>query len=222
MANSVDLAKIGANDVIACNNSAYAGAIKLKSAEPGNVTFSIDGKTVNLSDAGCSYLSTSLEPINKAKAEANPSEVLLVLAAKSTKLISPTEAANTVVKGAASETNFQQGSTEIDLASSNDSIRYNHIGQTGEIKVREVEAGKVTIKVDGVMIELSDAGASYIGNDLNEIKMADAEADPTKVLFALKAGSTSLVSATKVKNAKIASKAIDTVFIDHIDFNNNL
>ncbi len=221
MANSVDLAKIGANDVIACNNSAYAGAIKLKAAEAGNVTFVIDGKTVNLSDAGCSYLSTSLEPINKAKAEANPSEVLLVLAAKSTKLISPTEAANTVVKGAASETNFQQGSTEIDLARVNE-LRYNHIGKTGEIKVREVEAGKVTIKVDGVMIELADAGASYIGNDLNEIKMADAEADPTKVLFALKAGSTSLVSATKVKNAKIASKAIDTVFIDHIDFNNNL
>jgi len=221
MANSVDLAKIGANDVIACNNSAYAGAIKLKAAEAGNVTFVIDGKTVNLSDAGCSYLSTSLEPINKAKAEANPADVLLVLAAKSTKLISPTEAANTIVKGAASETNFQQGSTEIDLARVNE-LRYNHIGKTGEIKVREVEAGKVTIKVDGVMIELADAGASYIGNDLNEIKMADAEADPTKVLFALKAGSTSLVSATKVKNAKIASKAIDTVFIDHIDFNNNL
>lgn len=222
MANSVDLAKIGANDVIACNNAAYSGAIQIKSAEAGNVTFVIDGKSINLSDAGCSYLSTSLEAINKAKAEANPAQVLLVLAAKSTKLISPTEAANAVVKGAASETNFQAGATEIDLASVKDAIRYNHIGKTGEIKVREVAAGKVVIKVDGAMIELSDAGASYIGNDLNEIKMADAEADPTKVLFALKAGSTKLVSATKVSNAKIASKAIDTVFIDHIDFNNNL
>ena len=212
MANSVDLAKIGANDVIACNNSAYAGAIKLKAAEAGNVTFVIDGKTVNLSDAGCSYLSTSLEPINKAKAEANPADVLLVLAAKSTKLISPTEAANTIVKGAASETNFQQGSTEIDLARVNE-LRYNHIGKTGEIKVREVEAGKVTIKVDGVMIELADAGASYIGNDLNEIKMADAEADPTKVLFALKGGTTKLVSASLVSNQKIAKGAIDTVFV---------
>lgn len=221
MANSVDLAKIDAKDIIACNNAAYAGAIKIESAEAGNVKFNIDGKSINLSDAGCSYLSTSLEPINKAKAEANPAEVLLVLAAKSTKLISPTEASNAVVKGAANETNFQLGSTEIDLASAKE-IRYNHIGQTGEIKVREVAAGKATIKVDGVMIELSDAGASYIANDLSEIKMADAEADPTKVLLALKAGSTKLVSATKVSNAKIASKAIDTVFIDHIDFNNNL
>lgn len=221
MANSVDLAKIGANDVIACNNAAYAGGIKLESAEAGNVKFTIDGKSINLSDAGCSYLSTSLEPINKAKAEANPAEVLLVLAANSTKLISPTEAANAVVKGAANETNFQLGATEIDLASASE-IRYNHIGQTGEIKVREVEKGKVTIKVDGVMIELSDAGASYIDHQANEIKMADAEADPTKVLLALAAGSTKLVSATKVKNQKIASKAIDTVFINHIEFSDKL
>lgn len=212
MANSIDLAKLGANDIVAVNNAGYAGAIKVVKAAAGDVTFNIDGKSINLSDAGCSYLSTSLEAINKAKAEADPANVLLVLAAKSTNLVSPTECSNPTVKGAASETTFTAGKNEIDLSTVTDVIRYNHIGQTGEIKVREVAAGAVTIKVAGVMIELSDAGASYIGNDLNEIKMADAEADPTKVLFALAAGSTKLVSATKVKNAKIASKAIDTVF----------
>ena len=69
MANSIDLAKFGANDIIACNNANYAGAIKIVAGKiaAGNVTFIIDGKTINLSDAGCSYLSTSLEAINKAK-----------------------------------------------------------------------------------------------------------------------------------------------------------
>ena len=92
MANSIDLAKFGANDIIACNNANYAGAIKIVAGKiaAGNVTFIIDGKTINLSDAGCSYLSTSLEAINKAKAEANPAGVLLALGAKSTTLISPT------------------------------------------------------------------------------------------------------------------------------------
>ncbi len=216
MANSIDLAKLDANDIIACNNANYAGAIKIAAGKvaAGNVTFIIDGKTINLSDAGCSYLSTSLEAINKAKAEADPSKVLLALAAKSTSLVSGTECVNAAIKSGASETTFQNGANEIDLSKAGDVIRYNHIGQTGEIKVREVAAGAVTIKVDGVMIELSDSGASYIGNDLSEIKMASAEADPTKVLFALKGGSTKLVSATKVANAKIASKAVDTVFFE--------
>lgn len=215
MANSINLATLGANDIIACNNAGYAGAIKVVSAEAGNVTFEIDGKTINLSDAGCSYLSTSLEAINKAKAEANPSSVLLVLGANSSNLISPTEAANATVKGGSSETTFAKGANEVDLAgvSSSAKIMFNHIGKTGEINVLEAKAGCVTIQVDGNVIELSDEGSSYISNDYSEIKKADAEADPTKVLFALKAGSTKLVSATKVSNAKITSKAIDTVFV---------
>lgn len=213
MANSINLAGLGANDFIACNNAAYAGAIKVLSAEAGNVTFEIDGKEINLSDAGCSYLSTSLEAINKAKAEANPSEVLLVLGAKSSSLISPTEAANPTVKAGASETSFAKGVNEIDLAGVSTIIKFNHIGKTGEINVLDAKPGCVTIQVDGNVIELSDAGASYISNEYSEIKMADAEADPTQVLFALKGGSTKLVSATKVSNGKIAAKAIDTVFV---------
>lgn len=77
----------------------------------------------------------------------------------------------------------------------------------------EAKAGAATIQVDGDVIELSDAGASYIDNNYKEIKMANAEADPTKVLFALKAGTTKLVSASLVANQKIAKGAVDTVFI---------
>lgn len=215
MANSINLAGLGSNDFVACNNAAYAGAIKVISAEAGNVTFEIDGKKINLSDAGCSYLSTSLEAINKAKAEANPAEVLLVLASNSSNLISPTESANPTVKAGAAETIFAKGANEVDLASVDSSakILFNHIGKTGEINVLEAKPGCVTIQVDGNVIELSDAGASYISNEYSEIKKADAEADPTQVLFALKAGTTKLVSATKVSNAKITAKAIDTVFV---------
>lgn len=217
MANSIDLAKFGTNDIIACNNAGYAGAIKVVAGKvaAGNVTFNIDGKTINLSDAGCSYLSTSLVAMNKATAEANPSSVLLVLAAKSTNLVSPTDCSNPVIKSGASETSFAQGSVELELSGLKDSdmIRFNHIGKTGEVNIVDVKAGSVTIQVDGDVIELSDAGASYIDNNYKEIKMADAEADPTKVLFALKAGSTKLVSASKVANQKIAKGAIDTVFV---------
>lgn len=217
MANSINLAKLDANDIVAINNAAYAGAIKVVAGKvaAGNVTFEIDGKTINLSDAGCSYLSTSLEPINRAKAEEKPAEVLLALAAKSTELITPTDCTNPTVKSGAASTSFARGEKELDLAklSDSDMIRFNHIGKTGEINVLEVKPGEATIQVDGNVIELSDAGASYIDNNYKEIKMANAEADPTLVLFALKAGTTKLVSASKVSNQKIAKGAIDTVFI---------
>lgn len=224
MANSIDLANLGANDLVAVNNAGYAGAIKVVKAAAGDVTFVIDGKSINLSDAGTSYLSTSLEAINKAKAEANPSAVLLVLAAGSTKLVSGTKAANAVVKGAAKQTVFNKANNEVELSGLSDSkmIRFNHIGKTGEVNVLDAKAGAVTIQVDGNVIELGDAAASYIDNNYKEIKMAAAEADPTQVLFALKAGTTKLVSATKVSNAKIASKAIDTVFFDSSDLSINL
>ncbi|MBR5696014.1 MAG: hypothetical protein IKX43_07300 [Paludibacteraceae bacterium] len=217
MANSIDLAKFGANDIIACNNANYAGAIKIVAGKiaAGNVTFIIDGKTINLSDAGCSYLSTSLEAINKAKAEANPAGVLLALGAKSTTLISPTESSNSAISGPANETTFAQGSKELELSGLKDStmVRFNHLGKTGEVNVLDAKAGAVTIQVDGDVIELADQAASYISNDYKEIKMADAEADPTQVLFALKGGTTKLVSASLVSNQKIAKGAIDTVFV---------
>ena len=208
MANSIDLAKFGANDIIACNNANYAGAIKIVAGKiaAGNVTFIIDGKTINLSDAGCSYLSTSLEAITG---------VLLALGAKSTTLISPTESSNSAISGPANETTFAQGSKELELSGLKDStmVRFNHLGKTGEVNVLDAKAGAVTIQVDGDVIELADQAASYISNDYKEIKMADAEADPTKVLFALKGGTTKLVSASLVSNQKIAKGAIDTVFV---------
>ena len=217
MANSIDLSKLGANYIVAVNNSVYAGAIQVVAGKvaAGNVTFIIDGKEVNLSDAGCSYLSAELKPINKAKAEEMPQQVLLVLAAKSTNLVSPSEASNVTVKAGASSTSFAKGAKEVDLSklSDSDMVRFNHLGKTGEVNVLEAKAGAVTIQVNGDVIELGDNAASYIDNNFKEIKMADAEADPTKVLFALKAGSTTLASASQVKNQKIAKGAIDTVFV---------
>ena len=217
MANSINLANLGANDIVAVNNASYAGAIKAVAGKvaAGNVTFEIDGQTVNLSDAGCSYLNVSLKPINKAAAEERPAEVLLVLQPKSTNLISPSEASNPSVKAGSAETSFAKGAKELDLAKLKDSdmVRFNHIGKTGEVNVLESKAGAVTIQVDGDVIELSDANSSYIDNNYKEIKMADAEADPTKVLFALKAGTTKLVSASLVSNQKIAKGAVDTVFV---------
>jgi hypothetical protein len=217
MANSINLANLGANDIVAINNDVYSGAIKAVAGKiaAGNVTFEIDGKQVNLSDAGCSYLNTNLEPINRAKAEEKPAEVLLLLAAKSTNLIAPSESTNATIKSGALATSFAKGSKELDLAKLSDSdlIRFNHLGKTGEVNVLEVKPGAATIQVDGDVIELGDAAASYIDNNYKEIKMAAAEEDPKKVLFALKAGTTKLVSASLVSNQKIAKGAVDTVFV---------
>ena len=70
-----------------------------------------------------------------------------------------------------------------------------------------------TNKANKYMFYEPEGNASYIDNNYKEIKMAAAEEDPKKVLFALKAGTTKLVSASLVSNQKIAKGAVDTVFV---------
>lgn len=213
MAKSINLASLSANGIVVFNNGSAVGTITAVAGKVagGDVNIMVNGKAVNLSDAGCSYLGKSLSPMKMAEAKANPTDVLLVLASGSTELVSPTDCANASVKAGATETSFEVATSEMDLTGV-DNVKYVHAGKTGSIEVLEVKQGGVVIQLDNVF-ELSDEGSSYISTDLKEIKLAEAEADPTKVLFALKKGSTKLVSPKLVSNGKIVSGSIDTAFL---------
>ena len=68
--------------------------IKVTEATTESVTLDINGTEVVLSDAGASYVSTSLEKMFQADAEADPESVLLCKKSGAKTLISPTEGSN--------------------------------------------------------------------------------------------------------------------------------
>ena len=71
--------------------------IKVTEATTESVTLEINGTEVVLSDAGASYVSTSLEKMYKADAEADPESVLLCKKSGAKTLISPTEGSNETI-----------------------------------------------------------------------------------------------------------------------------
>jgi hypothetical protein len=84
-----------------------------------------------------------------------------------------------------------------------------------EFTVVSATDGKVVIKINGAQKTLSDAGASYLSEDFQEWKTADAKANPSKVLFCLKGnqtGSTVIIDGTLASNSEISSGATPTYF----------
>ncbi|MBR3518990.1 MAG: hypothetical protein IKN77_02575 [Paludibacteraceae bacterium] len=84
-----------------------------------------------------------------------------------------------------------------------------------EFTVVSATDGKVVININGAQKTLSDAGASYLSEDFQEWKTADAKANPSKVLFCLKGnqtGSTVIIDGTLASNSEISSGATPTYF----------
>lgn len=73
------------------------GEFIVTAATAGSVTFTINGKTITLSDAGASYLSTSFEAIKQAAALEDPSKILFCLLSSSTNISSATNASKTEI-----------------------------------------------------------------------------------------------------------------------------
>ncbi len=86
----------------------YEGEFTVKSAEAGKVVLEIKGNTVELSDAGASYLSTDFKEMKQAEAVEKPKSVLFCLLASSTNIASATMASNTTIAAGANEIYFAE------------------------------------------------------------------------------------------------------------------
>lgn len=83
----------------------------------------------------------------------------------------------------------------------------------GEFTVTAATAGSVTFTINGKSVTLSDAGASYLSINFEEINQTTAAKDPSQVLFCLLNKSTNISSATNAAKTEIASKA-ENIFFD--------
>lgn len=75
------------------------GEFTVTAAKAGEVSLTIEGNAVTLSDAGTSYLSINFEGIGQKVAESNPENVLFMLASGSTNISSPKNAKSTIIQG---------------------------------------------------------------------------------------------------------------------------
>jgi len=83
-----------------------------------------------------------------------------------------------------------------------------------EFTVVSATAGEVVLKINGKQVTLSDAGASYLSEDFQEWKTADAKAAPAKVLLCLKGNQTNtiIIDGTLAGNTTISGGATPTYF----------
>lgn len=77
------------------------GEFTVTAAKAGSVTFTINGKSITLSDAGASYLSVDFTEMKQADAVANPTNVLFCLLSSSTNISSATNAAKAEISSKA-------------------------------------------------------------------------------------------------------------------------
>ncbi|NDV46895.1 hypothetical protein D0T49_07525 [Paludibacter sp. 221] len=84
------------------------GSFKITSVKAGEVSLTIGGKTIKLSDAGTSYLTTSYEAVNNAAATQAPGSILMCLLANSSDVASATLATNAAIKDGAKATLFTE------------------------------------------------------------------------------------------------------------------
>jgi hypothetical protein len=101
-------------DVVVGKTYAYEqgsieGEFTITEASDGKVVFTLENnKTITLSDAGTSYLTTSLNAIGQTDAVANPGSVLLILKSGSKVIASGKQATNQTIKDGAKETIFYE------------------------------------------------------------------------------------------------------------------